>query len=204
MGSIFKVADPSPLTWVARIISLVCHPIWLPMVYASWRTQGDPEQMRLLIVLGIFGVVFPGLVTLLWIWFKSEVDVFVISRPNRIVPLIAGLIGMAFFAVANGGLLPERLFQGELMAVTILLLFIGIIVTLFWKISLHLLSWGAVNVFIFQTGNWPLVATVVVLTMLVAWARLRVKSHDWKQVVVGCAAGIAAGVIIVLAFPAGH
>lgn len=204
MPSLFQVEDKSPLTWVARVVSFVCHPIWLPMVYATWKTQGDPEQTKLLVVLGIFGVLFPGVVTLLWIWFKSEIDVFVISRPNRIVPLIAGLIGMAFFAVANGGLLPDRLFQGELMAITILLLFIGIIVTLFWKMSLHLLSWGSVNVFIFQAGNWLLVAMVVVLTMLVAWARLRVKSHDWKQVVVGWAAGIAAGVIIGLAFPAGH
>ncbi|MFN8397950.1 MAG: hypothetical protein U0176_25260, partial [Bacteroidia bacterium] len=163
MNSILKVEDKSPLTWVARVISLVCHPIWLPMVYAAWRTHGDPEQTKLLVVLAIFGVIFPGLVTLLWIWFKSEIDVFVISRPNRIVPLIAGLIGMAFFAVANGGLLPERLFQGELMAITILLLFIGIIVTLFWKISLHLLSWGAVNVFIFQTGNWGLFAAILVV-----------------------------------------
>lgn len=201
MSSIFKVADKSPLTWVGRIVSFVCHPIWLPMVYATWRTQGDPEQMKLLVVLSIFGVIFPGLVTLLWIWFKSEVDVFVISRPNRIVPLIAGLIGMAFFAVANGGLLPERLFQGELMAITILLLFIGIIVTLFWKISLHLLSWGAVNVFIFQTANWGLFVLVMGLSLAVAWARLRVKSHDVAQVLVGWAAGVASGVVIVLAFP---
>ena len=201
MSSIFKVADKSPLTWVARVVSFVCHPIWLPLVYAAWRTQGDPEQAKLMIVLGIFGVIFPGLVTLLWIWFKSEVDVFVISRPNRIVPLISGLIGMAFFAVANGGLLPERLFQGELMAITILLLFIGIIVTLFWKISLHLLSWGAVDVFIFQTGNWGLLAGVVALTLVVAWARLRVKSHDVAQVLVGWAAGVTAGVVIVLACP---
>jgi hypothetical protein len=129
----------------------------------------------------------------------------VMAQGNRIVPLVASLLGLAFFAVANGGLLDERLFQGELMAICILLVFISLIVTLFWKISIHLIAWGSVGVFTslyaITTGQWWVLGVVVPITAATAWARYYLKSHDWKQLVVGYLAGICAAVLIVLAFP---
>lgn len=197
--------DHSPLTWTARIVSLIAHPLWMPLVFASWKHWGDPGLPTLLIVISIFLIGFPGLVSLLWMWARVESDWFVMSQANRMVPLISGLIGMAFFAVANGAILPDALFQGELMSILILLLFISIIVTLFWKISIHMLSWGAVNAFTFayalQGGSWLIFALTLLLSLGVAWARMRVKSHDWLQIVVGWGAGVAAAVVIVMAFP---
>lgn len=204
-------SDPSSpkgnslLTWVARIASLLFHPIWLPLAYVGWKCAGDPGLPRLMAVIAVFLIGFPGLVSILWMWVKTETDWFAVSQRNRLVPLVAGLIGMAFFAVANGALLPERLFQGELMAIMILLLFVSILVTLFWKISIHMLSWGAVNGFAAANAiaiqNGALLALTLALTLIVAWARLRVKSHDWLQIVVGWVSGVAAAVVIVVAFP---
>lgn len=200
-----NLKDNSPLTWSARIVSLIFHPLWLPLVFASWKHWGDPGLPTLLTVISIFLIGFPGLVSLLWMWARVESDWFVMSQANRMVPLVSGLIGMAFFAVANGALLPDSLFQGELMSILILLLFISIIVTLFWKISIHMLSWGAVNAFTFayalHGGSWLFFTLTLILSLCVAWARMRVKSHDWLQIVVGWAAGVAAAVVIVVAFP---
>lgn len=197
--------DNSNLTWTARIVSVVFHPIWLPLVFAAWKAWGDPLLPRLLLV--IFGciVAFPGAVALLWMWIRTETDWFVMSQGNRLVPMVATLIGLAFFAVANGGLLPERLFQGQLMATLILLVFISILVNLFWKISVHLISWGAVTSFCcwnaMQGGSWVIFAVTIPLALLIAWARIRVGSHDKAQVIVGWFSGIVAAAGIVLAFP---
>lgn len=197
--------DNSASMWAARIASLLFHPIWLPLVFAAWRSWGDPKMPLLLIVLATCLIAFPGSVALLWMWIRRETDWFVMAQVNRLVPMVAALIGLAIFAVANGGLLPERLFQGELMAVMILLVFISILVNLFWKISVHMLSWGAVAVFTFHfgygNGLWWAFGAGLAISAVVAWARMRVRSHDWAQVVVGFGAGIAAAVLIVLAFP---
>lgn len=198
-----KSADNRPLTWVARIVSLACHPIWLPLVYGILAFWGEPGQGGLLLKLALCSVAFPGIVTLAWMWLRSENDIFVISRPNRIVPLLAGLLGMAAFAVVHATLLPDRFAQGEMVATTILLLSIGVAVTLFWKISLHMMSWGAVNVFVFQMGDWASLGGVMALTLAVAWARMRVKSHDPVQVMAGWATGIVAALVVTTAFPKG-
>jgi hypothetical protein len=197
--------DNSPLTWAARILSLLFHPIWLPLIYVTWKNWEEPSLGTLILVTSMCLIVFPGMVSLLWMWIRTETDWFVMSKGNRTVPLTAGLIGAAFFAVANGGLLPASVFQGELMAILILLLFISILVTLFWKISIHMLGWGAVNTFCLiqtlQTGNWLFLALILALTVLIAWARMRVKSHDWLQIVVGWGSGVAAAGVIVVSFP---
>lgn len=201
------MASPAapPLLWLSRTLSMVFHPIWLPLLFAAWKAWGDPFLPRLLLLIFACLIAFPGAVSLLWMWLRKELDFFVIAQANRLVPMVATLIGLAFFAVANGGLLPERLFQGEMMAVLILLVFISILVNLFWKISVHMLSWGAVVTFAFvhmlTSGNaWGFVAAVLI-SVVVAWARIHVGSHDRAQVIVGWLAGIAAAVLIVMAFP---
>lgn len=195
----------SPLLWLSRGLSVLFHPIWLPQVFATWKAWGDPQLPQLLLVIFIFLVAFPGAVAALWMWLRVESDWFVMSQANRLVPMVATLIGLAFFAVANGGLLPERLFQGELMAVLILLVFISILVNLFWKISVHMLSWGAAVAFaaayVLQGGSPLLLLTCLLISAAVAWARIHVGSHDRAQVIVGWAAGIAAATLIVMAFP---
>jgi hypothetical protein len=195
----------SPLLWLSRSLSLLFHPIWLPLVFASWQAWGDPQLPKLLLVIFVFVIAFPGAVALLWMWIRKEMDWFVMAQANRLVPMVATLIGLAFFAVANGGLLPERLFQGKLLAVMILLVFISILVNLFWKISVHMLSWGAAvaftGYFAWTSDEWLLLILCLAISGIVAWARHHVGSHDWAQIIVGWLSGIAAATLIVAAFP---
>jgi hypothetical protein len=190
--------------WVARIVSLILHPIWLPMIFAAWKSWGDPSILKLLVLVAVFLITFPGLAALLWLRARAESDWFAVSQGNRIVPLLAGLGGMVLFAVANGRLLPARMFQWELVSVMALLLLIGFLVTLFWKISIHLLGWGAVDVFAGESAihedQWFSFATAVVLTAVVAWARWQVRSHDWHQIWAGWGAGGLAAILVLATF----
>ena len=119
--------------------------------------------------------------------------------------MVATLAGLAFFTVANARLLPDHLFQVQLIALLVLLVLISILVNLFWKISVHMLSWGAVVTFAahqgLTTGDWRFFLVGIVISAIVAWARHHIGSHDWAQVIVGWLTGIAAALLIVLAFP---
>jgi membrane-associated phospholipid phosphatase len=80
------------------------------------------------------------------------------------------------------------------------LLGIGVLITAFWKISLHMLSWGAVLVYaginrIEGGASWPLLLALC-LAALVAWARIRVKSHDILQIMAGLVLGIGMAIVV--------
>lgn len=191
--------------WIARIVSFLFHPIWLPLLYISLREYDEEGFAKLFLIATICLIAFPGLVALAWMYIRQEVDFFVMSRDNRIVPLVAMLIGLAFFAVANGGFLPDNLFQGELMAVSLILVFFGLLVTLFWKISLHMVGWGAVLGFgiaeIHFSGSVWLSLAAIAVSIIVAWARIKLGSHDWLQIFVGFAMGLLFAMLIAIAFP---
>ena len=110
-------APASPLLWLSRSLSVLFHPIWLPLAFATWQGWADPALPRLLAVTFLFIVAFPAAVAALWMWIRQETDWYIMAQANRLVPMVATLIGLAFFAVANGAFLPERLFQGKLMEI---------------------------------------------------------------------------------------
>ena len=198
-------AEKSIDFWLARLISFLFHPIWLPLMYVALEENEDPQFGKLFVLVSLCLVVFPGLVALGWMYLRDEVDFFVMAQANGIVPLVGMLLGLAFFAVANGGFLPDNLFQGELMAIGILLVFISLLVTLFWKISIHMIGWGAVAGFAFVAGistqAWLLLGIGIPISVAVAWARMRLGSHDIAQILVGFGTGLVAALIIAFAFP---
>jgi hypothetical protein len=186
--------DHSPLTWTARIISLILHPIWLPLIYIAWKAWDEENLLYILNISSIFLVGLPGIVALLWMWMRTEEDWFVMSRANRAVPLLAGMAGIVLFRTTEDIFLPGHHFPTELAWLLIPLLGIGTAITFFWKISLHMLSWGAVMVltgveFLDGGARWPF-GLALVLTALVAWARMRVKSHDGLQIFAGWMMGM--------------
>jgi membrane-associated phospholipid phosphatase len=192
--------DNSFLTWVARIVSLVLHPIWLPLVFIAWQGRGYLDYYPQLLVSSIYLIVFPGLVALLWMWMRTEEDWFVMRRGNRLVPLMSGLLGVALYYGTSDAFLSFQDFQHELVVLLGALLGIGVLITAFWKISLHMLSWGAVLVYaginrIEGGASWPLLLALC-LAALVAWARIRVKSHDILQIMAGLVLGIGMAIVV--------
>ncbi len=195
----------SPLIWLSRSLSVLFHPIWLPLAFAAWQGWGDAALPKLLILTFLLIVAFPGGVAALWMWMRKEQDWYVMAQSNRLIPMVATLIGLAIFALANWAFLPERLFQGKLMALLTLLVLISIVVNRYWKISVHMLSWGAVVAIMLPPacagGSWlPFIAGLLI-SGIVAWARIHVGSHDRAQVIVGWLAGIATAGFVVWAFP---
>jgi membrane-associated phospholipid phosphatase len=69
----------------------------------------------------------------------------------------------------------------------------SLLVTLFWKVSVHAaVVAGAEAILVLDSGPWLLVFTPIVL--LVAWARVQLGHHTIAQVAAGVALGAAVAI----------
>ena len=75
-----------------------------------------------------------------------------------------------------------------------------LLITAFWKISIHTTAISALSVFLVATFGWQ-VSIALLMVPLVAWARLRTNSHTLRQTIGGTLVG-AAFMLVVLSFMA--
>ncbi len=192
--------DRRLVTWMARLASLLFHPIWLPLIFAVGKNGASPALPQLVTHIAVFLVAVPGIATLVWMRLRGDSDWFVMTRDIRVVPFVAMLVGLVLFIFSCNRLPPASRGQTELVAICTLLTVTSLVVTLFWKISIHLMAWGLASAYLVQfavaSGTWWPLLLVLGISGGVAWARWHLKSHDWAQLVVGYGVGIAVGLLV--------
>jgi membrane-associated phospholipid phosphatase len=112
-------------------------------------------------------------------------------REQRIGPL---LVGLGSVAVASGLLIfvgaPRPLIA--LVLSQLAGLFAVLVITRFWKISIHCATAGGLlGVVVTMFGPWALLG--VVPLVMIAWARVILDAHTWMQVTVGACLGFLIG-----------
>lgn len=194
----------------AQLISYIFHPIWMPVyvVLLFWEMDSrvhfynhSSAWFYILLVVLINSVVIP----LLMIWMLKRLGIInsllMESRKDRIYPfLITGIFYVtSWFVFNNLGVLDLIAY---LFIVASLLVFLALIVNIYWKISVHTMSMGALSVFIiyltsvhFLTLSWP-AYFIVLMSGLVGFARLKLESHSPAQVY----SGYFAGALVTLLF----
>ncbi len=191
--------------WWAKILSGVFHPMILPTLgiiilfsLPGYITFSLPIQARRLIT----GLVFintclaPLIVILLFKRTGIISDVMLRERGERIYPTLVSIFFYAFtyylFRQAN---LPSILIYFVIGSV--LLITIGLIVTLYWKISYHLMSMGGFLGFLIaismhlQVELHLYVISGIVVAGGLGSARIKLNAHTPSQVFVGFLTGIA-------------
>lgn len=188
----------------ARLISYLLHPLLMPtiamLVLFSQQTYFVmilPDKLRLALLALIFGntVVLPSVI--IWMMLKRGLisSMQLPERTERTFPfIIAALCYFAtYFMLSNLGLPP--IFLLFILGGSMLIVFASL-VNLFWKISIHMLGIGGV------TGGFiglmltrhiyapGLIVAFVVLSALVAFARLKLNTHSEAQVYTGYIAGV--------------
>lgn len=188
----------------ARFISYLFHPIWMPLyvVLIFWEMNGRvhfyPESnvwFYILLVIFINSILIP----LLMFWMMKRLNIIsslsMDRKQDRLVPfLITGIFYITtWFVFYNLGIMD---LVAYLFIVAALLVFLAILVNLFWKISIHSMSMGAMSVFIvyltaahFLNSSWPAYG-IVLLSGLVGFSRLKLKSHSPAQIYVGYLLGV--------------
>ncbi len=186
---------------LARLVTEVLAPaptvagLSLVVAWRSAPTAAEAVQWGLLA--SLFASVIPFLFILRGVMRRRLTDHHVRLREQRPIPLLVGsvsvLIGLG--ALAWWGAPREMV---ALVAAMLVGLVTSMLVTLFWKLSIHSgVSAGALVILVLVFGRGLLALTPLV--GLVGWARVASGDHDVGQVLAGAALGMTvAGVVFSL------
>ena len=186
---------------VARIITELLAPVPVATILlfvVAWHSTHSPARA---LVWGGVSALFATLVPLLYLLRgvrrRQFTDRHVRLREQRPLAFLVGiaslLIGLALMVVLGA---PRELLA--LVAAMGVGLIVSLLVTLLWKISVHVaVVAGAVVILVLVFG--PLLLILGPLVALVGWARVEVADHTPAQVIAGSALGaIVAAVVFML------
>ncbi len=196
---------------VLQIISNLFHPMTI-MTYAALMVcfltpvAILPISIRLLMIAEVFGYtcLIPFVACLLLYKFKYIKDWKLRDRKERFVPLIISILCfmVCTFSLSNHRILPLWAmlpFYGS-----IIITFIALCVSFWWKISGHALGVSSLMTmawsyyFMFQGSFMPLFVplSLLILLGLICSIRVYFGRHTLPQVYVGSAVGIAVTLIV--------
>jgi len=187
-----------------RIVSLILHPIWLPMASAFMLFGFNPffvahfdlkMALRIGGSIGFATALVPGLLLLSMRnlgWVESlELE----HRSDRKFLLFAALVCQYFCFQRLSGSLPSPFLDFALLG-SLLLVGFTFVFTLFFKISLHAVGWGGLTGMImgfspnYLNSFFPLLCGSILLGGLALTARRALGAHRWVELGLGYALGI--------------
>jgi hypothetical protein len=189
---------------VAKAVSIIFHPLWMPMLIYMLTRWLDPyyvvtrqADQFVLLLLGV-NILAPALSMLIMIRFGMLSSIELKNRNERLGPYLLTI----FYYVASYAML--RIFGPELPRETfsfilaiILSLVFSLGVNLYWKISVHMLAQGGVfgTLLALQrihpNSEVTLMAMCCVLMSgLTGWSRVKLDAHTPGQVYAGFALGL--------------
>jgi hypothetical protein len=204
--------QPFAVRVIARIISWIFHPVFVPMMVVAFLVYVHPylfagfstfQKFRVMMS-GVMCFTFFPLVTVLLLKGLKFIDtIYLDTQKDRIIPFVGCMIWYFWvsyvwlnFGKTNGGAdIPKEaiLFASATFVSTI----IGLMVNIKMKVSLHAIAMGIViTLFILMAIAQPLhfgawLTVVFLVTGLVCTARLIVSDHTQAEVYGGLVTGAA-------------
>ncbi len=183
---------------LARLITEITAPA--PTIVAlsllvAWRsTPTAAEALKWGFLASLFPSIIPFLFILLGVRRRQLTDHHVGVREQRPIPLlIAGasiVIGLSFLASSDA---PSEIVA--LVAVMLAGLLTSLLVTLFWKLSIHTAVMStALVILVFVFG--PSFLALAPVIALIAWARVVIEDHNLAQVIAGAALGLTVAAVV--------
>jgi len=183
---------------IARYVSNILAPatISLPFILlvAFYQTQDRLSALIYACITLFFLSVGPLLYIIIGVRLGKLSDIDVSRRTQRVGPFIFGIvsvmIGWLVLTLTNG--------PRNLQTVMIITAFSGIImmvITFWWKISMHASSLGGVATMLTALYGAVMVPLFVLL-VLVSWSRVVLRRHTVPQVIAGSLAGIVLSLVI--------
>lgn len=192
---------------IARIISIIGHPIFHPtlmmaILLLSGISRFMPQNdMIFLAITALMTCLIPGLVIMMvkrWGLIKSmEME----EREDRLGPLFIMLLFL-YAAYRYFSRIPMLAIFNFYLTAVIVVTVLAFAVSFFWKISLHTLGWGCFTAFLFIMTivsvrlYLPYFIVAIILSGLVAAARIKLQSHSNAQIYAGFAMGFATVIVM--------
>ena len=186
---------------VYQAISIILHPVFLPMVAAWVYLNVLPLPISRLQIYLIFFIVFGAtflvpILTLFLLRFMGYVKTNqVVTIKERKFPIAIMVVNYLFLGQMLG-----RIWQLRELTILAYAIALGLVITgaLFYKnlkVSLHMLGISALLGFTLVFGanyNYPVfvIALLVALVGVLATARLKLKAHNNKEIIIGTCLGL--------------
>jgi hypothetical protein len=192
---------PSPGLRLAKIVTEVLSPavivVLLPFAVA-WNATGHAVVNTIVwsLVVAVFYSVLPMAFIVRGARRGKWDGHWVRERERRFLPLmmclVSALAGLVILLVWDA---PQDIIALAWSMVTVLIA--CVLITKWWKISLHATVAGGAVATVVLIYGWVMVV-LVPLVALVAWARVRVADHTAAQVTVGAFLGPVVGGVVFL------
>ena len=197
-------------TKLSNGISWVLHPFLLPvylmavlLTMTTFSHYPPNVKFYLLWVVALYAIIIP-LLTLGVLRSLGRIsDYRIDDRKERFLPLLVGAVCYVLCAITIAKI-PSAIFLRKFMIAAACCEVRGLVVSFYWKISLHLTGMGAVVALlvvmnVVGVGNMlvPLMVAILCAGAL-ASARLYLGCHNGRQVWAGFCGGFAVSVLAVL------
>ena len=196
---------------LTQLISIILHPIFMPLIALHLTLIVVPslaftlsQNLVLIYCIVIFCTIILPLISIFWLIQLGRVSSLEMSNhKERSLPLVKTVIWMSVgYYLLENALFYTPILKAELLGAIIIIL-VAAIISKFWKISLHLLGIGGlVGVFIaLQVIHGALLYLLILLILLsgiLAVARIKQKAHNYAQVYAGFIVGLSVELITIL------
>ncbi len=191
----------------AKFISIIGHPIFHPtwmmiILLLSGITRFTPgNDLTFLTITFSMTCLLPVLIIVMMKKWNVISSFEMEERDDRLAPLFIMILFLYGTIRFFNKIQLFSIFSFYLTTVIVVTI-LAFIITIFWKISLHALGWGCFTacLFIMTTASirayLPYFIASIVISGIVASARLKLKSHSNAQIYSGFAMGFATVLII--------
>ena len=183
---------------IARHVSNILAPatISLPFILlvAFYQTQDKLSALVFACITLFFLSVGPLLYIIIGVRLGILSDIDVSRRSQRVGPFIFGIISTTIGWIILSLTDAPRNLQ-TVMIITVFSGIIMMVITLWWKISMHASSLGGVATMLTALYG-AVMLPLFVLLVLVSWSRVVLRRHTVPQVIVGSLAGIVLSLVI--------
>ena len=203
--------DPSWQTRLSRALSWVLHPFVVPLYVMAFMLLTDGFLSRLPVSVKNYLVwvvmLYAAIVPMLSIGFMRVLGLLtnlgLHTQRSRMLPLMIGVVSYLLCAITLSDIAIAALVRKFVLAAACCEM-LALLVTPFWKISLHLICMGGVTAMftllsVAGAGQhfWALVVSIL-LSGALASARLHLGSHNPWQVAVGYFGGLAVAMLAMI------
>jgi hypothetical protein len=187
---------------IANILSFLLHPVFMPLVGLFILFNSGiygveiPHQYKFNIYFITFlcDVLLPLTIIPLFIYFTHIQNTTLTERKQRLAPLLLTAICLliGYYMVARYS--PIQVVNLFLFA-SCIVVFAVFIISLFWKISIHMAGIGGITALIiiisvaFKSDMTILLSLAIFISGIIASVRLALKAHTPAQLAVGYVAG---------------
>lgn len=180
---------------MAKVISYLLHPLMVPLYLFLSIVTLDPYLLPQLIVridiivLLVVDIIAPGIS--LYLMYRKGLlsDLEISDVRQRFTPymLVLGYYVMTYAVLRYGDLpIPPEIFT--MFMALILSLALGLLISFYWKISVHMLAmggaWGVIAALSFMrpVDFLALLMLITLLAGLLGWARMKLNMHSLQEV----------------------